>query len=288
MAAWFDSLPADFTLDVNGVATPAKDVPFIKEAPDMTTFVKGAYDAHREVGARIPIKIDRVRNNDGTFAPSAEGIENWRKTHLPKLYDAGVLARPPGSPDEYEIKKPEKLPDGINWNDERGKKFATVLHKHGIPKAAVNDLIELHSEALTAGWDIFKNDEKVAEATLRKEFPTDYDARMEASKRLTKLIFKEPGELELLEAAGVATHPRFLSVLMRLAPLAAQDRSLGLQMESGGGVTREQVQSELADIMQNDKNPRHKLYRSGDPATLEYVQSLYKKLPGGNEKVVIG
>src|SRR5687767_15710305 len=99
---------ASVTVQHEGKDVPIKDVPFFKDTPDIPTFAKRAYDTHREVGSRIPVKVD-------TSKP--ENVENWRKEHLPKLHQAGLITAPPSKVEEYEIKRPEKLVDGLHWDD---------------------------------------------------------------------------------------------------------------------------------------------------------------------------
>jgi len=263
-------LSPEQTVDIDGKPTPLRDTPFVREAKDFPTFVKTAYDAHREVGARIPVKV----------AP--EGVQEWRKTHLPTLYKNGLLEAPPASPADYGIVKPEGVPDGLQWDDERATKYAGILHKYGVPKAIVPELMALHVEALTGAGVALKTSVEEGMAALKAEHGDKFDERVELVKRLTSNIFKTPEELEFFERTGLANHPGFLSVLLRLAPLAAQDSSVvaGMSGSGSGAATAEAVRTEVSDIMSNPNNPKNKLYWQQDRATMEYVNELYKKAYG--------
>jgi hypothetical protein len=267
------TLPDTLTVDVEGKATPLRDTSFVREAPDLATLVKAGYDAHREVGARIPIKTDG----------KPESIAEWRKTHLPNIYKAGLLDAPPATPADYGLVKPDNMPAGLEWNDERASKYAGVLHKFGIPKAAVPELMALHVEALTGVGALVKTSVEAGTAALKSEFGTDYDVRVEEAKRLTAAIFKSPEELALFESTGIGNHPGFLGVIMRLAPLVAQDSSVLVgkgDANSMGDKSGESVTTEVASIMNDATNPRYKLYHSGDKSTLDYIDNLYKKAYG--------
>src|SRR5678816_165280 len=149
MALPAEFVPRELTYEVvPGKTAPIAEHPFYKETPDLATFHKRVMDTHRELGSRVPIKIERVRNSDGTFGPKVEQIEQWRKDHLPKLYDAGILDRPPSKPEEYEIKKPDNLIEGVNWSPDRASKFASIGIKYGVPKAAMAELHALHVEGV--------------------------------------------------------------------------------------------------------------------------------------------
>lgn len=274
-------LPDTLTVDVDGKATPLRDTAFVKDAKDLAGLVKTGYDAHREVGTRIPIK------NDG----KPESIAEWRKTHLPNIYKAGLLEAPPATPEDYGIVKPVDMPPGLEWDDARALKYAGVLHKFGIPKAAVSDLMALHVEALTGAGNILKTSVEAGTAALKSEFGADYDVRVEDAKRLTAAIFKSPEELALFENTGLGDHPGFLGVLMRLAPLIAQDSSVLVgkgDTAQGGDQSGAAVTSEVASIMTDPTNPKYKLYHSGDKTTLDYVDNLYKKAYGAGTVEISG
>lgn len=278
VGGWHGLLPADLMVEQDGKQVPMKDHPFVKESKDLHSFAKRAFDTHREVGSRIPAKK----------LEKPEEVAAWRKEHLPKLWDAGLIPKPPASPKDYNVAKPEGLKDGLVWSEERANKFATVLHKYGVPAEAVPELFELHQDALGEIQEVVKVEEAAADLALRREFGDRYDALLEQSKRLTPMLFKDQREYELFAATGLANSPFFLGPIMRLAPLAASDSSMGARMGEQGGLTREEVQSQVSDIMTNKDNPKHKLYMSGDPATLQFVEDLYNKIPGAKEKVVVG
>lgn len=98
---------------------------------------------------------------------------------------AGVPMRP----EEYGL-KPEKLPDGVQWNEETGKQFAELMHRHHIPAAAAKELVNAHLETLTK-----QTSEATAAAqaklgaliqqtteTFQKEWGSAYQDRLEANK----------------------------------------------------------------------------------------------------------
>lgn len=284
--SWEEAIPETLTYDNNGTQSPLREHPFIRESPDLGHFAQKALETQRELGSRVPLKIEKVRDDQGRFVPKAESVADWRKNHLPKLYEAGVIEQPPAKPEDYQITPPENLGDGIGWSDELSKKLATTLHKHGIPKAAVGDLLALHSEALLGTQRALATDFEKGTAALRQEFGANYDSLREQAKRLTKAIFKSPDEVAFFNDTGIGDHPLFISVLMRLAPLAAQDN--GIVKDIGGvpAVSGEDVRAELADIMQNKNNPRHQGYMSGDESVHEYVRGLYKKAHGTAQIVI--
>lgn len=277
MSEWSDTLPDTLTVEHEGKTIPLREHSFAKESPDLATFAKRAYDAHREVGARIPIKISKP-----------EDIAVWRQEHLPKLYKAGILDAPLASPDLYEIKRPEKLPEGLGWNDDLSKKFATTLHKHGAPKALAGELLTLYEEALLGGQKTLKTSYDEGMASLKREHGDKFDERQEVAKRLVSQTFKTPEELEFFESTGLGDHPGFLNIFMRLAPLAMQDSSfLRDATRPGGEMSGDDVRAELSKIMNDKTHPMYEGYKRSDAKVLAYIEELYKKAYG-DAKVTIG
>jgi hypothetical protein len=284
MSAWFESPDlATVVVQQDGKDVPIKDIPFVKETPDLATFVKRGYEAHREVGSRLPLKIDKTK---------PEEVIKWKTDNLPKLWEAGVLDRPLTKVEEYEIKKPENLPEGLNWSDELSGELGKTLLKHGIPKAAVPELLELHTKALTNGLKDLDSGYSYEETTaaLKAEFGADYDATLEDAKRLFPQIFKSERDVAFFAKTGLGNHPILTGILMRMSKGVKADTSVmnGNNNRGTGAMTLQEAQSEHADIMNNKANPKHALYHSKDPATLQYVEDLYKKIPGSDAKVTIG
>jgi hypothetical protein len=280
MAAWQDELvPAELTYEAEpGKPMPMRDHPFIKDTPDVPTLLKRALDTHHEVGRRIPLNVDKTK---------PEEIEAWRNTNLPRLYDAGVLVKPPADAKEYEITKPDELIDGLTWSDERAARFGTLGIKHGLTKAAMDEFRQIHMEALTGTQSTLKLAYDTSMAALKREFGDKFEPTMEDAKRLTKVIFKGPEELAFFDETKLGNHPGFLGVIMRLSQLAKADSSLVEAMsQEGAKPTGDEVRAELADIMSNPNNPKNKLYYGQDKTTLQYVEDLYRKAYG-DAKIVI-
>jgi hypothetical protein len=267
------TLPSTITVEQDGKAIPLRDVPFVKEAKDLGSLIKMGYDAHREVGARV-----RIPSKD-----KAEDVQAFKG----KLYESGILEAPPGKPDDYQIEKPKELGENLKWDEALVSDFKTTLHKHGVPKGAAQDLINLHMKAMGTMTDSLlsqmglKVDKDAATATLKNEFGDKYDVLRADAGRLANEIFKTPEELAFYENLGLADNPRFLSILMRIAPLTQQDSSfMPDTTRPGVGMNADAIRAKLADIMGNPNNPKHKAWANRDPAVMADIEEDYKKVYG--------
>jgi len=273
MDEWYGGIPETATIDVGGQQVPLRDQPFIKESADLEAFARRALDQHSEVGRRIPLKV----------VGDAE-LAKWKSEQLPKLYEAGILAKPPDSAADYGVAKPDVLPEGVVWSDEMATAFSTMLHKHGASKALAGELLDLYGKALFGTQKALETNYDSAVQALKAEHAEHFEERKELAKRLTKQIFKSPEEVAFFEELGLGDHPGFLSVMMRLAPLAASDSSYLKDAIIAPAATGEDVKSELGRIMSDKTHPMHAGYHQRDPGVLKHIEEMYKKAyPGTTE-----
>ena len=264
-----DQLPDTFTVEHDGKQIPLRETSFVKEAPDLPTFVKRAIDAHREVGARVRIPDMKTAKPDDVAA---------FKT---RLYESGILPTPLAKPEDYGIVKPTDLAAGVFWNDELAGEFAKTLHKHGATKEMGVELLAIHNKALLGAQTVLKTSFDEGIAALKREHGDKFDERMEVTKRFTSHIFKTPEEIEFFEKLGLGDHPAFLSVMMRLAPFAQQDSSFMKDIaRPGGGMSADDVRGEVAKIMTDKTHPMYEGYWRKDPKVMSHVEELYKKAYG--------
>jgi hypothetical protein len=52
----------------------------------------------------------------------------------------------PEKVEDYGLKAPENLPEGVTWNGELAGKAAGIAHKYGVPAEALHELIALNNE----------------------------------------------------------------------------------------------------------------------------------------------
>ena len=198
-----------------------------------------------------------------------------------KLYEAGVFTAPPADPKEYGLLKPEGLPKELQWSDELSNKFATALHKHGVPKAALADLMPLYMEALGGQAKTLQTNKDTAMAALKSEHGEKYDERYEMARRMIPAIFKTPEELQFAEDTGLADHPGFLGPMLRFAHIAMQDSSFVNSIpHAGGEMTGDQVRDEVNKIYNDPTHPMHQGFKQRDPKVEAHIQELYRKAYG--------
>lgn len=268
IGGWQALLPEDFNVEHGGQQIHVRDHPFVKEARDFGAFVKQAFDAHREVGSRVRI-------------PGAEATDAERDVFRQKLIEAKLLEAPPASPEEYGIAKPETVPEGVTWDEGLAGELAKALHKHGAPKELAADLLALHMKALAGAGATLKTSFEAGMAALRREHGDQFEKKMDMAARLSRSIFRTPEEVEFFETTGLANHPGFINLLLRLAPLAEQDSSFMREYSHPGGqISGDEVRLEVAKIMSDKTHPMYEGYWRRDPKIMAHVEGLYRRAYG--------
>jgi len=187
-----------------------------------------------------------------TEASTPEEVSHFRKV-------AGV----PDDPSGYAL-KPEKLPEGIEWDDADAQAYAELFHKHHVPKGAAQDLVNRHLESIARMSDKGKEiiharlDEWGQESLkiYQKEWGDKFDATNEANWNFVKSRFKEQ-ELQDPVIAAAMRHPAFTRIINEAREKLREDPLPGVGKEVGSGSMspRQQAVAIMAANPNFSKNP---------------------------------
>ena len=191
-----------------------------------------------------------------------EEIAAWRKT-------VGA----PEKPGDYGLTKPEKLPDGVEWNDGLAKSLAEVAHKHHAPPALVKDLVALHMQNLEG---ITKNaqsanDAETAQAreALRKEWGDEFSAKAKDAATIMKSHGLDPEDPKYGNDPALAR---------AFASLAGTFKSSGALVQGSPSLSVT-AESRLAELSKSDdfhgKNGEAKQF-----AALNEIQRMHNIIKG--------
>lgn len=185
----------------------------------------------------------------------------------------------PGRVEEYNL-KPEKLPDGVAWDDATGKQFAAIMHANHIPAGAAKALVEAHLQTLAtqgqgeATAKAAKLSEMVQKTTaeFQKEWGIGYQDRFNALQdfvgaRLSPEDMADPA----LQVA--LSHPAMVRIVDE-ARRASREAPLPGAANTGGMGSMSPRQQGL-EIMK--ANPRWRQ----DPEMSKRVNDLYAQEAAG-------
>lgn len=174
----------------------------------------------------------------------------------------------PETADGYRI-KPDKLPEGINWDDARVKPLLELAHKHNVPESALKDFAawDMERETSRAAAEIEAHNKRVEEATggLKQLWGDQFGDRITKVQQMATIAGIDPF------SPGLAD-PEVVKAFARFSDLISDDKFV----KSGASPLLTGTES-AKDIMTNKANPLYEKYQNGDPDTVERVRSMLKR-----------
>jgi hypothetical protein len=196
--SWRDSLPED-----------------IKASPTLAKFetIEGLSKSY--------VNLEKMLGTEKVPIPKEGDTAGWDA-----YYKAGGR---PDTPDAYGFKKPDTLPEGIEYSEEMDKKFAAEAHKHGLSAkqaAALRDwqlgVLSEGAKAQAAQADVARAD---GEAKLKQAWGQAYNDRMKDAN----VALKEYGSPEFtafLESSNLGNHPAMAEFLYKVASKTIGEQKL--------------------------------------------------------------
>lgn len=245
-----------------------------------------------------------------------EDVEKWHGETSAKLKDHGLTLTklsdipvgPPASPDAYEFKIEGVEPDVVK-GDPVINSFRAFAHSKGLDNEKANGLVnwylkdvvpmmkqagdEAAAEARKAAEVPYIDDPAEVDKILTSEFKDEVVSRRnDMDKAVLQLVQKRPSIKDtLLEGTSPygtpkrwidnTNNPDIIWLLSEVGRMQQPD--FGGNVTSGLSPDGQAAQAEATDIQSNPSNPKYQLYRSGDPTTNAYVNSLLSKAHGNNE-----
>ncbi|MDD5348417.1 MAG: hypothetical protein PHT59_07380 [Candidatus Omnitrophica bacterium] len=218
--------------------------------------------------AKSYLESQKMLGKKGVIVPDEKASEeDWANFHK-------ALGRP-DKPEDYGFKKPDKLPEGMTFNEERTKAFAAAAHKLGLPKKAAEGLFSWWNEMEAANHEKFvkeANEQHVkATAEIKKEWGNDYDANLKKANEIITPLFGEDFNKLLLDT-GFNNHPAVVRGMFKAAQMVSE-HALAMEKSKGGGgevVT-------MAQIVSMKTDPRYWDISRRDQHYVNQVDALVKK-----------
>lgn len=269
-----------------GAGTLVSGAPEGGAAPEWTGFTNADGAFNEGWTAKLPDELGEARESFGRFKTVAELAKSYKGLEEKLGSKANMVTVPtkdskpedwaafrkavgaPEKPEDYHI-KPDKLPDGLEWDDKQVAGALEIAHKHGIPEAAMKDFMgwfaqreEMRGQILEQG---VKAQLEAGEKQLREDWGKDYDANLVLAARAAQSIGEDPKTL-----VGF-TDARTVKAFVELAKKLDDDKFV---KGGGDGGSSDDPAAEAKDIQTNKENPLYQKYRDKDPETVAKVREL--------------
>ena len=184
-----------------------------------------------------------------------------------------------GIPDQpYTFQKPEKLPEGVEFDEATAKEFGEFAHSINLTPAQVEQIRAWHEGSLSKQFQAqslakkSQEDQWIAEEReeLTKQFGAGLDAAVTKAARAAQALGLPPDEMN-------PDHKQFVGVRM-LGAFAGMADAIGeSKLPTVAAVQNLGALDQARDIVRNPQNPYHDRYVKGDASVRAMVDELYKK-----------
>ena len=99
-------------------------------------------------------------------APKKPGADATPEDHAKYFSELRKFTGAPEKPEDYGLKAPDNLPEGVAWNAELATKAASIAHKYSVPPEALRELIDLNNESVGS---MVANSEKYEESAFKEQ-----------------------------------------------------------------------------------------------------------------------
>lgn len=191
-----------------------------------------------------------------------------------------ALAQVPPTPDAYGITAPEKLPEGLQWDQASVDSFAAIAHKHHVPAPAFKALVEAFTANEAGKAAAFQAEQQqqfaATQAELIKELgpsPLDFE-RNAAQVNHIVAVLAEKANIDPTDPglAAIRGNAAMIKILNQVAKMTAEDPT---RAPAGYGDLRSSRQK-AADIMEGRDPEWSQKYKEGDLAATRKVEALLK------------
>lgn len=185
---------------------------------------------------------------------NAEQLLGREKVPLPKTDEDWerwyAAAGRPEAPEKYEFKRPEKLPDGMTYDEDLEKGFRAWAHGNGLNTRQANGLYEMYVKQTVerqAAWHQGQMKAREdAEAALRREWGRAYDGNIALARGAIQQ-YADPDFQAYLSQTGLGNDPRMVRAFANIGKAQMGETALVGQPQ-GTGMTPRDLDTAIADF----------------------------------------
>lgn len=171
----------------------------------------------------------------------------------------------PGTHEEYELKLPESMPDGVEVNEDAMAQYKEVFHGLHLTPYQAQKLTESHIEITGKMFadmqgQVYTSHQEAA-ANLQKEWGNAYDAKLEAAQGAFDWLCAKAGVNS--EEVGFVNDPAFAKIMSAVAAITSESPVIGV---GGVGQSFKGGKQEAHEVMTNKNHPDYEaFYNPQDP-----------------------
>lgn len=186
-----------------------------------------------------------------------EDWERWRS-----------MTGAPRTPQEYALQRPERLPEGVDWNEADAGRLAEIAHRHALSQSAVRDILGLALErseqnAARAHGQMAQYVDGQKEI-LAQKWGAQFTPNLMEAQRAAKMLGADLGDPE------IGNNAKVIELAYNAARLMREDRVLG----GAQGSAAWKSQSEQIEEIRRSDAYNNKLGPEAQRAAAERIMML--------------
>lgn len=201
--------PAPAAATQTPVADPADENPLLKSLPDdLKKAPSLARYSSTEALARSYISLERTLGSDKVPVPKDENdTEAWDR-----YYKAGGR---PEEPTQYQVNKPEKLPEGVVWDQGMEDWWRHAAFEGGLSQRQFSRFVDVYRDRFLSQMEAQNKQDKLSETQAKMILKRDWGNEYEARRGLVNAEFASMPEAVQREvlAKGLNRNPDYLKYL---------------------------------------------------------------------------
>ena len=165
----------------------------------------------------------------------------------------------PDTPEGYGIKAPESLPEGVQWDEGKAKRFAQFAFDNGLTPSQVQAALAFQDglvrEAIQAEADARERGRRETEERLKREYGSEYPRLVEQCNKTLRTFGLE----ETLREHNLLSDYGMIQALARIGASLSESRLAGGQETriKGTRARIEEITGDLSDPFYDRSSPRH-------------------------------
>lgn len=206
--------------------TPIESAPSANQRPD---FIPEKFWDAQKGEAKLDQLAISYANLEKAFssksqAPKKPGADASPEDQAKYFADLRKFTGAPEKPEDYGLKAPDKLPEGVEWNAELAGKAASIAHKYSVPPEALQELINLNNENISGlvekSQAMQQEQVDAMAAELNAEWKDNAKDNWQRANRGATALGVD------LEASGLGNNPHFIRAALRFDEMISDDKGL--------------------------------------------------------------
>lgn len=185
----------------------------------------------------------------------------------------------PENAEDFILERPQEATDEL-WDDALARKISTVAYEYGIPRPALQALVDSYTTEcrnhLNACRDEQQEAVEQAEYELQREWGTHYEKNLQAVSNTLRLLGERSGvDVDaLMSNPSLMANADFIRILNEASKLTEEAPMRGGQAPTDG-------KEEARRMLHDPSHPLHEAFMKSNHPKHKYANELYDKLAFG-------